>query len=172
MSRTEYRLIPGEWNKQYHRMMRYYWRFEKFGSGSEQISKDDAEDVVISFFQNCYHLKDWLKSDVRSIDYVKDIEKFINRSQNLSLCADIANGSKHLKLNKSSRSKVIQKTQRINYHHVLEIGSGSEGVKYSLKSITWTIETDKENFDGFKLATTCVNELREYLYNKGLIVKI
>ncbi len=170
--KIKYSLKPGEWNKQYQRMMRYYRHFENIGSGTVQIGRLDAEDIAISFFQNCHHLKEWLLKDSSSGKFVPDIEENINSSRHLSLCADIANGSKHLKLNRNQRSKVVQKVQRLNYHHVLEIRSDSEEVKHSLKSITWTVVTDKENIDGFRLATDCINDWRTYLKDKGLIIEL
>jgi hypothetical protein len=63
---------------------------------------DYYQDEAYAFFQNCYHLKDWLKNDPTTAAAVNDIEEFICRSQNLSLCADVCNGSKYLKLDSSS----------------------------------------------------------------------
>ena len=43
-------------------------------------------------------LKDWLKNDPHSQSVVSDIEVMIDHSESLQLCADLANGSKHLTL--------------------------------------------------------------------------
>lgn len=59
---------------------------------------DDALDVVLSFFQAVHHLKDWLGNDPLSGVNKTDGAALIKGSPTLQLCADLANGSKHLRL--------------------------------------------------------------------------
>src|SRR5829696_4573865 len=62
---------------------------------------DAAIDTVQSFFEAVHHLKDWLRNDPSSGINKAAGDKMISRSLVLQLCADLANGSKHLKLTSS-----------------------------------------------------------------------
>lgn len=57
----------------------------------------EYEDMLWAFFQNCWHLKDWITNDASAPQTLKDA---VNREPVyvLQLCADVANSSKHLKL--------------------------------------------------------------------------
>jgi hypothetical protein len=57
-----------------------------------------------AFFVVCFHLRDWLQADETLDKAVGRVaEKIVNRILWLKLCADIANGSKHLKIDKHVR---------------------------------------------------------------------
>jgi hypothetical protein len=60
----------------------------------------DFQDAMWSFFQNCWHLKDWIKNDPRLLPSTKDaLHVQIHSSPVLMVVRDLANGAKHLKLN-------------------------------------------------------------------------
>ena len=59
---------------------------------------DVALDAVLSFFWAVHHLKDWHANDPVSAVTKAEVDSLINRSLMLRLCADLANGSKHLSL--------------------------------------------------------------------------
>ena len=57
----------------------------------------DFQDDMWSFFQNCWHLKDWLKhDDLISEDLYKAIERDVFNSPPLIFSGGMANGTKHL----------------------------------------------------------------------------
>jgi len=59
---------------------------------------DNIEAELFSFFIICYHLKDHIKDWVKydpSYKSFNDVEKFINQSPPLRICADICNRLKH-----------------------------------------------------------------------------
>src|SRR5271157_2999438 len=59
----------------------------------------EYEDMLFTFFQNCWHLKDWIKNDAAApATLAAPIERLCRQYQSLLLSADIANGAKHLKL--------------------------------------------------------------------------
>jgi hypothetical protein len=60
-----------------------------------------AVDATQSFFEAVHHLKDWLGNDPSSGVTKADGDSFVNASPVLQLCADLANGSKHLRLTRS-----------------------------------------------------------------------
>ena len=72
----------------------------------ENSSTDEnAElDDIYSFFQNAWHLKDWLDKDKSILQVTRDaVVHDAENSDTLKFCADLANGSKHLKLARSVR---------------------------------------------------------------------
>ena len=67
--------------------------------------RETYRDYAHNFFLFCYHIKDWIKNDPAVDKSVKDaVEDYINQNNCLKICADIANGIKHLSLEKM-RSK-------------------------------------------------------------------
>jgi hypothetical protein len=57
----------------------------------------DYEDDLWAFFQNAWHLKDWIKNDPAT-GVESRIEEAVARHEPLMICADLCNRSKHLKL--------------------------------------------------------------------------
>ena len=145
---------------QLDRVQRYLQRFREINSGRKHNHPSDYyEDDVYAFFQNCYHLKDWIKHDPQCKSWT-NCEKLITHSRNLSLCADICNGLKHFKLTKlrSSESPRIE-GKDINLK-ITEGGSEESGLKISMKI---EIHTNSGPIDAFKLATECVSEWKSYI---------
>ena len=102
--------------QQFDRVTRWYDRFAQIDSGKvHNMATDSYEDEVYSFFLNCYHLKDWIINDPSVSVAQTTVESFINCSQELSLCADICNGLKHLVL-KRSRSGKSPKFGKRDFH--------------------------------------------------------
>ncbi len=86
--------MPPSWREQYDRVKRWHVRI------SESALFDDHHlDDVNAFFIFCYHLKDWLKKD-RALDRAigNAAESLVSSDDWLKLCADVANGAKHLVL--------------------------------------------------------------------------
>lgn len=84
--------MPPRWREQYDRMKRRHARI------AEATVVDDRHlDDFEAFFVCCFHLKDWLKAD-RSVNNAvkRAAEELVNTHEWLRLCADLANGSKHL----------------------------------------------------------------------------
>ena len=88
-------LLGRGWREQYDRMLRWFERLHEQGEIDER-----RRDDFYAFFLICFHLKDWLKNDPAVQQSLPDIDKtveaFINGKPALRLCADLANGVKHL----------------------------------------------------------------------------
>jgi hypothetical protein len=57
----------------------------------------DFQDAAWSFFQHCWHLKDWLRHDPLVPEEAKvSVLKRVRKSTVLQICRDLCNGSKHL----------------------------------------------------------------------------
>src|SRR5688572_12747241 len=110
--------------EQYDRMKRWYGRFQQLDQGRVHDQRaDEYLDIVHTFFQNCYHLKDWLRSDTAIHQSVRDaVEPHVNASRELRMCADICNGGKHAVLtSRRSGDNPVTGAKR----HSLAIGGNS-----------------------------------------------
>ncbi len=64
----------------------------------------EYSDDIWAFFQNCWHMKDWIKNDPMLPNSVKDnIEREVENYDSLMISADLTNRSKHLALTKNIR---------------------------------------------------------------------
>jgi hypothetical protein len=84
-------LKPGltGWREQYDRMMRVYERLQK-----PYHSAIEYYDDLHHFFQDCWHLKDWIKNDP-SAGIGRAIENEV-KCRTFDVVADLANAAKHL----------------------------------------------------------------------------
>lgn len=117
------------------------------------MSSEHYLDDIYAFFQNCYHLKDWLKNDVTFTAYSHaEIESYVSATPALAVCADLCNGIKHLVLSNPPRSgdtpRLGQKTMRV---HLQDSLSGEE---FPTKiQISVEVEHGGHTLDAFQLAT-------------------
>jgi hypothetical protein len=77
------------------RVRRFLTRVE----AKENRDGDAYQDDVWAFFQNCWHLKDWVKHDTELSRAARkrDVRR-AEKSVKLGVCHDIANGTKHMEL--------------------------------------------------------------------------
>jgi hypothetical protein len=145
---------------QCERMMRHYRRLELINKGVKLHpgeSGDDYEDACYGFFQNCYHLKDWLINDPNfTRKTARQIEDYINATPSLSICADICNGTKHLKLLEPRSGS----PPRLGDRHitVYEGGPLDECI-----SIAFIVEHAGLKKEAFALATECVQPWETFM---------
>jgi hypothetical protein len=84
-------------------MIRWYKKFMEIDNFQNKL--DEYLDIAYAFFMNCYHLKDWIKNDPTIDVSSNTIEEYVNSIECLSICADICNGLKHLKLERPRNDK-------------------------------------------------------------------
>lgn len=146
--------------EQFERVKRLLRRFKALGQGIDHTQHSaNYDDDVHSFFQNCYHLKDWIKND----PYCKawpSVEAYINENQDLQLCADLCNAQKHLKLT-SPRSG--QNPQFGGSHTRLSIGGGS-GLSSVQIANSYSVDTQSAGtIDALTLGQRCVNAWEDFI---------
>lgn len=90
------------WKSHYGRMRRSYERICE-----PYMSAVAYEDDLIHFFQDCWHLKDWIKNDL-SISNRRLIVTDAEANNALKIVAALANASKHLVLDRPFVNKVGQ----------------------------------------------------------------
>lgn len=116
----------------------------------------DCGDAIYAFFQDCYHLKDWIKNDLTSPQRTS-VESFVSHSKNLSLCADICNGSKHLTLIRS-RTGCVPKLggHEVSFRPV-------HGPNRRRRYVTYKIDSGDQSLDVFDVAENCMAEWKHFL---------
>ncbi len=95
----------------------------------------EYEDTLYAFFQNCWHPKDWIRNDGTAPSTLKnDIENHCTRYQSLMLSADVANGSKHLLLNRPRVGGKVTQEIMLRFMESFATGDSTfEGVRYQYK---------------------------------------
>lgn len=142
--------------KQFKRVKRWYQRFVIINQGRQHdFPSDYYQDEVYAFFLNCYHLKDWIKNDKSVGAAAAKVEEFINNNKELSVCADICNGIKHLRLT-STRSGQDPRwgPQKFN----VQLGGPETTI-----SVKYSIDTSSGPVDAFELATRCLQAWENFI---------
>ncbi len=146
------------YTEQLARTRRYYERFKKLNDGKAKEPSSEANmDDIYAFFQNCYHLKDWLKNDdAYTFHSCQEIEEHVKQSDELLICADICNGSKHLSFDRKHppRSGAEPKFGR----KIESEGTVSTDGKVVDRSFAMFVEVEHADgrLDAFQLATAAL----------------
>jgi hypothetical protein len=150
-----------EWTDQWARVGRWFKLFRETNEGRPHDRESDYyRDEVYSFFQNAYHLKDWLRNDSAVSARVGDVESMIEGSQSFRLCADLCNGSKHLKLTKHKQSADTKLTKQ-DFRLAVADDPPTISAKYE-------VDSGGKTYDAFTLAQACMTEWESYLKAKRL----
>lgn len=81
---------------------------------------------------HCYHIKDWIPQLYCDGNQERQaVEDFINEHQELQICADIRNLSKHYELRSEYRSGAEQTVHTFEHKPTLRV-TGSGGIEASL----------------------------------------
>jgi hypothetical protein len=137
-------------------------RVRRFLGRVQGLHASDVEfqDMMWAFFQNCWHLKDWVKNDPLASDAQKDaVIDRAHASVLLGICGDLCNGTKHLGLAGKRSSGTGAE------HYLVEITIVSGG-----SSTTDCIVQDGlgNPLSGKQLARDCVNEWEGILQSENL----
>ncbi|MDI9235129.1 hypothetical protein [Limnohabitans lacus] len=151
--------------EQIERAKRYLKRIENIYEGifsSSEHNKHDYDDDVISFFIHCYHIRDWIiQLNLKGIT-AEEIDSYINNHHDLKICADLANGSKHCKLTRTTRSgskpHIAGKTRETSTW--LTSSGGGEVMKCE-----YTILSNTQLIDALDLARECMRLWDLYVNN-------
>lgn len=147
---------------QLDRVRRYLNRVRATAEDPNQRFIVDYQDDVWSFFQNCWHLKDWIRNDPILSDEVKDrIQNAVESSTILAIANDMANGTKHLELHKPRAGA--------SFAHV---HVGTLGNINTLECMIEVLGDDHREFRAARgIAVECVREWERILETEGLPVR-
>jgi hypothetical protein len=106
-----------------------------------------------------------LKNDPASL--VRDVEDHIRNSPGLAICADLANGIKHLVINRNIRVDPDASVTRRELHLRLD-EQLSGGTTEATMAVRYEIEAAGQTYDAYELARQCLDEWRTCLNQKKL----
>ena len=116
----------------------------------------EYEDDIWSFFQNCWHLKDWVKNDPSVPLHVRQsIGPLARASLSLRICGDLANATKHLKPRGGAKP---------SHWNIAIVPGESSKVEYLINTGSRTQQ------DGLDHARKCLLEWERILAAQGLKV--
>lgn len=152
-----------DYEEQWNRVKRWFERVERIENGvtNEPFDAAKFKDDYLAFFQNCYHLQDWLMKDDSTNITESDVDRFIDARTCMTICADLCNGSKHLELGSGGRS-----------NEEPEMADGAiirDNVSTGEISASYRVETNSGDEDAFNIAEECMDEWRQFLQNNNLI---
>ena len=149
----------------FKRLQRWYDRFEKIYTGERYGEQFDYYfDEILVFFIFCHHLKDWIIKDT-SIES-REVEKLINDNECLQFCADIANGTKHLEIDRS-RSR---QNSSIKSYVILDESTILPDGTFPLVGLRFNLLLeDGRSIDAFEIASMSLKIWIDFLIKKGLI---
>ena len=157
--------ISSGWKGQWARVQRWNVRLKKVAA-----APGDSEryfDDVYAFFQNCYHLRDWLEKS-GSVGADK-LTTFFRDHYEMQLCRDICNGTKHFNLTNPS----IDADFSMVREYVPENWPGDKQRGHVIvhEAIDKKNTKSRKNFIGFnliELADRCVGLWSEFLKQNKL----
>jgi hypothetical protein len=154
-------LLPSaeQWKLQWHRVIRWYKRTSavKTKSLSAELDVDDI-DLVIAFFQNCYHLRDWLRAS--RPDLSAQIDSLFSHNFEMAACRDICNGFKHKTLN--NRPLDADFNLYREYDYFAKIERSGHPIKYR---VAFADGDDVRKFDLFELAHGCFQLWDNFIFH-------
>jgi hypothetical protein len=121
---------------------------------------ESALDATLSFFEAAHHLKDWLRNDPAGGITKADGDSLISRSPMLQLCADLANGSKHLVLTSTRTNDMSTGIARNDVNVFL--GTGTSAHRFYVQSAG-------TEYDALDIAEGAVNDWTKFLTDNGLL---
>lgn len=106
-------------------MQRSFGNLANIAAGRVSAGSDVARDALFHFFQDAYHLKDWLVNDETVALPRRDVESAITElSRELAICADLCNGTKH---------RILRRTR-----------TGDEATAFTGQSVTVQVGTFRQ----------------------------
>ena len=77
----------------------------------QPLTQVDFQDMVWAFFQNCWHVKDWVWNDPIVPQVTKDaVSAMAHSSVVLKVCQEMCNGTKHLAARRGASHDSIDTT--------------------------------------------------------------
>lgn len=141
----------GPWGEQWGRVELGLARIQDIYDGrAEPEGTEGAVYDVYSFFLHCFHLRDWIQKDSQLANSVRDqAQSHLKGSPELSVCADVANRSKHSVLTRSYTGN-LQTGPSGNDVTVMGGGHASHAFRVSSGGGEW---------DALDLAKACVEKM-------------
>lgn len=161
------KFVPAQeqWRTQWDRVLRWFERVQliKRKSLKEELDAEEM-DIVIAFFQNSYHLRDWLEASKPDLKAVLD--ELFRKSFEMGACRDICNGFKHKAYANPTHGTDFSLYRECDYFEIMS-RKGNSPVKYR---VAFVDGSDVRKFDLFALTNTCVSVWKQFLHINNLIL--
>ncbi len=164
------------WQEQYGRARRWYRRVAVTSRPlPSDVTDDEIVDEFYAFFLFCFHLKDWLTADLKDQrpTIEDEVEGLCGRNDRrtvvgpnwwLCLCADLANGVKHLNVDRTPRFDVQARLETTVSKPSIEIMNRDD-----LTATSVTINLNGKLYDASIVARKCMNAWNTFLAERGLV---
>ena len=141
---------------------RVYWRLDGVRAvyTGREGGTEGALDTTLSFFEAVHHLKDWLGNDPSSGISKGDGDSLISSSPMLKLCADLANGSKHLVLTSTRTNDKSTAITRNDVNILMERGRLAH---------RFYVQSAGTEYDVLEIAEAAVDGWTKFLTDRGLL---
>ena len=136
--------MTGGWEAQLDRVRRWYRR------ASDVVDAADRYDFLYAFFENAFHLRDWLRDTGAASE--GHLERFFAENADMCICRDLANSHKHYSLRNPSQPAPPSEA------HEYAPGRGNLGSEISL-----VILSDGTKHDAFDLAGRILRAWEEFI---------
>ncbi len=147
--------------EQWEKLKRQYSKVQDIQKGVSGKSPGYLKDEISHFFQDCFHLKDWLKKDETQLEQkIEDLFDKNNGIESFKICADFANREKHSEAIRCTRIDPNASIKKQNLKLVLNSPVTS--------FYSWEIEANGNYYDTFTLANDCMRHWQELINNENL----
>jgi hypothetical protein len=145
------------WKFLWQNLKRWQQRIQKIEIGrADENSSWDSVDFVHAFILLCFQMRDWLI--IRGVSK-KDLQNLFQTHKEFQVCRDIANGLKHLDLDKPSIST------ELGLHREYDYFRGG-----SVYKITFFEGKEKYEWEITDFVSACVKKWEQFLVEKGMLV--
>ncbi len=151
-----------QWINQFNRVKRWYTCVQtlKNKCEKEMLTENDI-DIIIAFFQNCYHLSDWIKSSRPELK--EETNKLFKNIFEMGACRDICNGFKHKEYKSPSLDAEFNLYREYD-HFALK---GQNPVHYN---IAFANDKNIKKYNVFDLVDLCLNNWIIFLKSNNLLI--
>jgi len=172
------------WRDQYDRMLRSRDKLIE-AAGPSSIGSDEARDRLYHFFQDAFHLRDWLHNSsdpavAAKATGLKGPGNHISATPELALCADLCNGIKHFTLTWAVTGDIgtTIASQSVSVTlQPIEVKAYVGGAPTQPKAPTppataehtWEITSDGQTWDAVDLADDIIDAWDDWLRAHGLL---
>lgn len=139
--------------EQIDRTRRYLERMRKIYSGAPYEEDPTCyTDDVLSFFIHCYHIRDWIEELNRLGITREEVNDFIAKHQELRICAELCDGTKHCRLDRNRK----RWTSRQPHVATTQFVSGGTNDNLTTTSGRFQIMSEGTFLDALELAEKCM----------------
>ena len=144
------------YQQQLERLERKYHTLIQSRDAIADSNIDEIRDLLLSFFQDCWHMKDWVIKSTGT-DQQK-LQSFLSASLEMNMCREICNTAKHLILD---RQTPLPQARLANFTDIRVPLALAREYEPSGDKLTFLFKQQK--YDAFELAGKCLDFWHEFL---------